>query len=252
MTACVLSKTFHPNNPPNFDYPTSWSTDMPYYDFAYFLTSYKSAKKPMLPGTNTSYTGICPGDCTSDAKGGSCVPAGEANVTGSSLAGPIAVWCALSEPDEHFYDQGLATNTIAQLQYAGRKLGRDGTPFFIQSGFARPHTPWRVPQRFWNLYNTEEIILAENKLPPSDMPGVAWQPHSFFNGTNGHVFPLTITTPLSDTVQKLARHAYMAAVSWMDHQLGRIMDELQLLGLTESTVCVLHGKARTVNVGIYQ
>jgi len=97
-------------------------------------------------------------------------------------------------------------------------------------------------------------------------------------GTNGHVFPLTPTTPLSDPVQQLARHAYplrstdidtldphsrrhcgipstsifdrsrthpfpcnfirksndryMAAVSWMDHQLGRIMDELDTLGLT--------------------
>jgi arylsulfatase A-like enzyme len=217
------------------------STDMPYYDFAYFLTSANSGKKHTLPATNTSYTGICPGQCASDGKGGSCTPGGETNATGSSVAGPIAVWCALNEPDEHFYDQGLGTDTISRLQYAGRKLDSDGTPFFIQSGFARPHTPWRVPQRFWDLYNTDEIILAEHKLPPSDMPGVAWQPHSFFNSTNGHVYPLTPTTPLSNPVQRLARHAYMAAVSWMDHQLGRIMDELDTLGLTKSTICVLHG-----------
>ena len=107
-------KTFHPGSPPNFDYPKSWSNDTgypPYYDFAYFLTSATSKKNAMLPATNTSYTGICPGDCGSEGKGGSCTPQGESHATGSSLAGPIAVWCSLDEPDEHFYDFGLGTGT---------------------------------------------------------------------------------------------------------------------------------------------
>ena len=109
-------KTFHPNDPPHFDQPFSWSADLPYYDFtctplntpspplhhlvdhssarsgADFLTSAASAKNPMLPATNTSYTGICPGQCAWAGKGGSCTPKGEANATGNSLAGPIAVW----------------------------------------------------------------------------------------------------------------------------------------------------------------
>ena len=237
-------KTFHPGSPPNFDYPESWSNDTgypPYYDFAYFLSASASKKSPMLPATNTTYKGICPGECESDGKGGSCTPAGEANATGSSLAGPIAVWCSLDEPDEHFYDSGLGTDTIKRLQFAGQKLSNDKTPFFIQSGFARPHTPWRVPQRFWDLYTTSEVEVAEHKLPPSDMPGVAWQAHSFFNQTNGAIWPLSPTVPLPRNVQQLARHAYMASVSWMDYQVGRIMDELEELGLTSTTVCVLHG-----------
>ena len=156
--------------------------------------------------------------------------------------------CALDEPDEHFYDHGLATNTIQRLQFAGKKLASDGTPFFVQSGFARPHTPWRVPSRFWDLYDTEDIVLAEHKLPPADMPGVAWQAHSFFNSTTGAIFPLAPTQPLADDVQKLARHAYMAAVSWMDHQAGRILDELDSLGLTRTTICVLHGGTRSLRL----
>lgn len=66
----------------------------------------------MLPATNTTYTGICPGECDSEGKGGSCTPQGEPNATGSSLAGPIAVWCSLDEPDEHFYDFGLGTGVF--------------------------------------------------------------------------------------------------------------------------------------------
>ena len=98
-----IGKTFHPGDPKNFDYPRSWSNETgypPYYDFEYWLTSAATKKNPMLPATNTSYTGICPGDCDWAGKGGSCVPKGEVNATGGSLAGPIAVWCALDEPDE--------------------------------------------------------------------------------------------------------------------------------------------------------
>ena len=65
--------------------------------------------------------------------------------------------------------------------------------------------------------------------------------HSFFNATTGKVWPLDINTPLDDDVARTARHAYYAAVSFMDHQVGRILDELEALGLAENTLVVLHG-----------
>ena len=100
-TAC----SFHPNNPKNFDYPTSWDDwgghphgfQGNYYDYAYWLNN---------ATTNVSYPGPCPGFAKPD-------PAAEAG-----LAGPIAVWCALDEPDEHFYDYGLANDTIDRLRCA--------------------------------------------------------------------------------------------------------------------------------------
>jgi iduronate 2-sulfatase len=94
-------KTFHPNHPKNFDYPTSWSTDMPYFDFDYWLPK---------ADTKVSYSGACPGP-------------GKPNST-TGLAGPIAVWCALDEPDDHFYDYGLANNMITRLHYAVRSRER--------------------------------------------------------------------------------------------------------------------------------
>jgi hypothetical protein len=162
-------KTFHPGNPPKFDYQNgggSWSAwpsgraggassqDANYFDYFYWLTN----KTTQVP-----YAGPCPGFAK---------PLNDSN----GLAGPIAVWCALDEPDEHFYDEGLASDTIARLRYAANVTQADGSqrPFFIQSGFARPHTPWRVPQRFWDMYKTEDIPIAKHKLPPQDMPGAAW------------------------------------------------------------------------------
>jgi|TARA_B110000977_G_C10744686_1_gene364361 iduronate 2-sulfatase len=65
--------------------------------------------------------------------------------------------------------------------------------------------------------------------------------HSFFNATTGKVWPLDVHTPLDDDVARTARHAYYASVTWMDHQVGRILDELEALGLAENTLVVLHG-----------
>jgi iduronate 2-sulfatase len=225
-------KTFHPGTPPQFDYPTSWSDwrGQPrqfasnYFDYSYWLDN-KTTKVP--------YGGPCPGHPGPTPSSDPAVPDG--------LSGPIAVWCGLDEPDDHFYDNGLANDTIARLRYAAKIFKSEGRPFYIQSGFARPHTPWRVPQRFWDLYNTDAITLAVHKLPPPNMPGVAWMAHSFYNASTGATFPMNITHPLEDKVARTARHAYYASVSWFDYQVGRVLDELALLELESKTIVVVHG-----------
>ena len=77
------------------------------------------------------------------------------------------------------------------------------------------------------------------------MPGVAWMAHSFFNSSTGAVWPLNVTTPLPDRVARLARHAYFASVSWLDHQIGRILDELDELDIAEQTIVVLRNPLQT-------
>lgn len=225
-------KTFHPKSPPNFDYPTSWTDWRPrqagnvsanYFDYSYWLTP---------KHTHNKYPGPCPGFP---------LPNASLNNATKALSGNIAVWCALDEPDGNFYDHGLADDTIARLRYAAQDLNQTGRPFFIASGFARPHTPWRVPQRFWDMYITEDIRLATHKLPPPNMPGVSWQAHSFFNASTSEVWLFNISTPLPDPIAQLARHGYYASVSWMDYQVGRILDELAALGLENTTAVALHG-----------
>lgn len=65
----------------------------------------------------------------------------------------------------------------------------------------------------------------------------------FYNSTDGTIHVPNITKPIEDDVARAMRHAYMAAVSWMDQQLGRVLDELERLGLAENTVVLLHGEA---------
>eukprot|EP00937_MAST-01D_sp_MAST-1D-sp2_P003595 g3595.t1 len=200
-------KTFHPNHPKAWDGAKSWSDDMPYFDFSYF--------KP-----NAAYKGPCPG------AGG---PAGDG-------ASKIDTWCAVDEPDENFYDYGLANNTIDRLRFAAPLYKQQARPFFIQSGFARPHAPWRVPQKAWAMYDSDSIALAKHKLPPQNMPGIAWKQDGFYNASNGHIFQPSITAPVGDYLARHMRHAYYAAVTWMDAQVGRVLDELDALGLADDTI----------------
>ena len=224
-------KTFHPNAPKNFDYPRSWNNDMStnhgYFDFSYFLSNFT---KPFPGGLPISHP--CPGVAH---------PNNESKPNGNSLGGPLAIWCHLNLPDPNFYDSNLADNTIERLRYGTQLFNKTGKPFFIMSGFARPHTPWRIPQRFWDMYTTEDITLAKHKLPPQNMPGVAWMAHSFWNTTTGKVWDLNVTSPLEDHVARTARHAYYASVSWLDFQVGRILNELDTLGMSEHTIVTLNG-----------
>jgi hypothetical protein len=64
----------------------------------------------------------------------------------------------------------------------------EGTPFFVQSGFARPHTPWRVPQRFWDLYDTDKIKLAGTTREALDWCGQ--------NGAAQYFLVCSVTAPL--------------------------------------------------------
>ena len=211
-------KTFHPDFPADWDEPRSWSPDMPYYGFSYYTN-------PL----NATYPGPCPGPGAPIARPG----------VGSPL--PSDTWCALDEPLDHFYDHGLANNTIARLRHAAGRLKAEERPFFVMSGFARPHAPWRIPQRFWDMYRTEDIPLPKHRLPPTNMPGIAWFPLNFYNSSNGRVFPLTITSPLDLWAQRHMRHAYYAAVSFLDFEVGRVLDELDSLAVADQTAVVFHG-----------
>ena len=96
----------------------------------------------------------------------------------------------------------------------------EGRPFFLAAGFARPHAPWRMPQRFWDLYEGVDLPLAAHPLPPAAMPGIAWYSGGFYNATDGAVYQAQINQTLPPPVAHAMRRAYYASVSWMDQQVA--------------------------------
>ncbi len=140
---------------------------------------------------------------------------------------------AADEPDASYPDAQTAAKAIETLQ----RLKAEAKPFFLGVGFVKPHLPFTCPQNYWDLYPESSIQLAANTQRPKDAPE-----HAFHNnyelrsyGTVPENGPISVAMAL-----KLIR-GYRACVSFMDAQLGRVLDELDRLGLRENTLIVLWG-----------
>jgi iduronate 2-sulfatase len=138
---------------------------------------------------------------------------------------------AADEPDDVYPDGQTALKAIETL----REL--KGQPFFLGVGFVKPHLPFTCPQRYWDLYPAETIQLPPNYHPPTDVPAPAL--HSGYElRSYGRVPP---NGRISDDFARNLIRGYRACVSYMDAQVGRVLDELDRLGLRENTIVVLWG-----------
>ena len=110
-------------------------------------------------------------------------------------------------------------------------------PFFLACGFLNPHLPFVAPKKYWDLYDPAQIELADNPYPPHDAPKYAatgW-------GELRQYVGIPKKGPLSDEQARQAIHGYWAATSYVDAQVGRLLDELDRLKLRERTVVILWG-----------
>ena len=147
------------------------------------------------------------------------------------LRGPA--WEAPDCPDNALGD-GMTTDKAVEC------LGEiKDKPFFLAVGFNKPHLPFVAPKKYYDLYEPKTIKLASNPFPPKDMPEVA-----FYNSAEMRAYtdiPDLGKGPINrDKARELIR-AYYACVSYTDAQIGRIVDELERLGLRDKTIICLWG-----------
>lgn len=134
--------------------------------------------------------------------------------------------------DNYFHDGALAEMAVAALGECAKK----DQPFWLGVGFIRPHLPFVAPKKYWNLYDPAKIELAANPFPPKGAPEYAVLP-----GGELRTYHDVPGGPVPDPLARQLKHGYYAAISYMDAQLGRVLDELDRLKLTERTVVVLWG-----------
>jgi iduronate 2-sulfatase len=135
--------------------------------------------------------------------------------------------------DGEYRDGKIAGKGIRDL----KKLKEAGKPFFLALGFMKPHLPFNAPKKYWDLYERNEINLPENYLQPESTPKEAF--HSF--GELRSYASVPPKGPVSEEMAKKLIHGYYACVSYVDAQIGRVLEELENLGLTENTIVVLWG-----------
>jgi iduronate 2-sulfatase len=112
-----------------------------------------------------------------------------------------------------------------------------GRPFFIAVGFYKPHLPFVAPKRYWDLYDPAEIRLARNPFPPANCPPLALPPSIELRAREG----IPKIGPIPDELARRLIHGYLACVSYVDAQIGRLLDELERQGLHDETIVVLWG-----------
>jgi arylsulfatase A-like enzyme len=149
------------------------------------------------------------------------------SVNPASLRGP---YCERAEVDDEAYQDGkVAEKTIADLE----RLGKGDQPFFLACGFWRPHLPFNAPAKYWDLYERDRIQLADNPYPPRFNPAENVSAQEFER------YARTGDIKATAEFQAEARHAYYACISYVDAQIGKVLDALDRLNLRESTVVVL-------------
>ncbi|UCD30336.1 MAG: sulfatase [Planctomycetota bacterium] len=134
-------------------------------------------------------------------------------------------------PDNKLPDGKIADQAIEVLREIKDK------PFFLAVGFLKPHLPFVAPKKYFDLYPPEKFKLPDNPFPPKDVPPIALM-------TWGELRAYTDIPkkgPLSDEKTLELRRAYYAATTFTDTQIGRVIDELERLGLRDRTVIVLWG-----------
>ncbi|MEN3941863.1 sulfatase [Prosthecobacter sp. SYSU 5D2] len=145
-----------------------------------------------------------------------------------------AAWENTDVADNAYADGRIADAGILRLRAAKEKPGE---PLFLALGFVKPHLPFTAPKKYWDRHDRAAFPLPKRTMPPDDAPAYAGKTLGELNNYD----PVPQEPPLTEEMQRTLMHGYYASVSFMDAQLGRVLDELDALGLAEQTLIVLWG-----------
>ncbi|NNF32615.1 MAG: sulfatase [Saprospiraceae bacterium] len=135
--------------------------------------------------------------------------------------------------DTAYFDGKIAQKGISDL----KKLKEENQPFFLALGFMKPHLPFNAPKKYWDLYDRNQVNLPESYIQPKTTPGKAF--HNF-----GELRQYNNIPEKGDLTEDLAKeliHGYNACVSYVDAQIGLVLDELKQLELEDNTIVILWG-----------
>lgn len=145
-----------------------------------------------------------------------------------------AAWEHPDVEDEAYADGRVAAEAARRLASHAASPAR---PFFMAVGFARPHLPFSAPKRYWDLYPRERLPLAINPEPPAGAPGYATKRR----GEITNYSPVPNIDRLDPDLKRTLIHGYYASTSYVDAQIGKVLDALDATGLARNTLVVLWG-----------
>jgi iduronate 2-sulfatase len=155
------------------------------------------------------------------------------NLINSKDATKAAAYESADAPEDRYSDWQIADAAIKSLS----EKSQSQMPWFLAVGFLKPHLPFVAPKKYWDLYDRDKIELATYQKAPLDAPSFALQN----SGELRAYAHMPTQGPIPDSIQKELIHGYLAAVSFTDQQIGRLLRALEQYGLSEQTIVVLWG-----------
>ncbi|NLF39745.1 sulfatase [bacterium] len=125
------------------------------------------------------------------------------------VKGEKGLYSVMDVEDDALFDGRTAARGVELLE----QFKRDGTAFFLALGFRRPHQPWTVPKKYFDLYPPDKITLAPGSTPAGQ----------------------------NEQVRREMTAHYYASTTFIDVQIGKVIDALDRLGLRGNTIVVLFG-----------
>ncbi|MEX0324663.1 MAG: sulfatase [Puniceicoccaceae bacterium] len=132
-------------------------------------------------------------------------------------------WMVAEGTDEEQTDGKVATESIKLLE----KYAASGEPFFLGVGFFKPHTPFVAPKKYFDLYDPADIEIP--RVPTGYFDTLPYPAMRTLKVRRDQV-------DLPEETKRTAIHAYYATISFLDAQVGRVLNVLEELGLADNTI----------------
>ena len=147
------------------------------------------------------------------------------------VSGENPPWEAFDGPDDSYPDWWVAGDAVNTL----RELAKSSKPWFFAVGLFKPHLPFAAPKKWFDLHDPNKIPAPANTSRPTEPS--SWHPS---NELRRNYRDSKGRDPDTDPAYaRELRHAYAAATSYVDAQVGRVLAELHELGLDDKTIIVV-------------
>lgn len=141
----------------------------------------------------------------------------------------------MADVPDHAYIDGY--NTLLAIETMKQMVDDKDKPFFLALGFKKPHLNWVAPKKYWDLYDRNDIPLARQTDAPDG--GAAMGLHASFELRTRAGIPKI--GPLGDELSTTLMHAYLACVSYVDAQIGMLVEALEDAGVRDNTIIIIWG-----------
>lgn len=126
-------------------------------------------------------------------------------------------------PDEAYYDGRVAAEAQRVMQESKE------SPFFLAVGFWKPHAPFNAPKKYWDMYD-------RSKLPPLKGARPEGAPEIAFHQSTEILGPVAKQTSVTPEQAAEMRHGYFANISYMDAQIGKVLEALEKSPAAKNTI----------------